>query len=89
MLLPKVGIVALNYKKKFVFKIVISPEIELSIKCKTTEPVFLSLSVRHARFLDHTNFGLHYFWLTLYFPVLTYEAYSVINFNDAIIFKSF
>ena len=59
MLSSKVGIVALNYKKKFVFKIVLSPKIELSIKFKTTESGFLSLYVLHLRFLDHTDFRLN------------------------------
>ena len=68
MLLSKVGIVALNYKKSC-FKIVTSPEIELSIKFKTTVSVFLSLSVCHTWFLGHTDFGLKYFLLALEFSL--------------------
>ena len=65
--LLKVGIVTLNYIKKFIFKMVIGFETELSIKFKTTESVFLSWFVCHSWFLDRTNFGLKYFGLILEF----------------------
>ena len=87
MLLLKVGIVALNYKK-FVFKIVTSPKIELSIKFKTTKSVLLSLSVRHARFLDHTDFCLKYFWLSLELSC-TMKHIQLSYLMNANIFKSF
>ena len=38
---------------------VVSSEIELSIKCKTTESVFLSISVHNARFLEQTDFVMN------------------------------
>ena len=65
--LLKVGIVALNYIKKFIFKMVIGSETELSIKFKTTESVFLFWFVCHAWFLERTDFGLKYFGLIMEF----------------------
>ena len=66
---------------------IISFEIELSIKFETTEYVFLSLPVHHGRCLDHTDFGLKRLGLTLEFSrtdlkSISCNSMSIFNFNE-------